>query len=129
MVFDEIGIFLSTIRMVVTHSGININRSGQIYGAAVTKHFILSNNSAVTSTGIFDFANGVISAINFSTVTLSSPFAFITSLQYSFTSSLHPDFISSSRIMSFSRSFSPVSSSFDNIISFICTSTTFGRWV
>ena len=67
MVFDEIGIFLSTIRMVATNSGINrINRSGQIYGAAVTKHFILSNNSAVTSSGIFDFANGVISAINFS---------------------------------------------------------------
>ena len=69
---------------------------------------ILFNNSAFTSSGTVDLPCGVTSATNSSTVTFSKPFLLITSLQYSFNSSLHPHDVNLSFNNSFNLSFSPM---------------------
>jgi hypothetical protein len=70
---------------------------------------ILVNSSVLISSGICDLPCGVISSTNCSTVTFSRPLFLMTTLQCSFNSSLHPDWINLSRRNSFSRSLSPVS--------------------
>ena len=66
--------------------------------------------------------SGVISATSSSTVTASSPFLRMISLQYSFSWSLQPQSINCCRKFSFSLSFSPLSTSFAMMLSRIWSS-------